>query len=75
MYLDSTALLLLPALLLALFSQVRIKAVYHKYSRVPVASRVTVAEAAQRMLRDSGNDAVSIQLVHGQLVDHYYPRN
>ena len=75
MYLDSTALLLLPALLLALFAQGRIKAVYHKYSRVPVASRVTGAEAAQRMLRDSGNDAVSIQLVHGQLVDHYDPRN
>lgn len=75
MYLDSTALLLIPALLLALIAQGRIKAAYSKYGKVPVASRVTGAEAAKRMLRDQGNDAVRIQPVRGQLTDHYDPRN
>jgi len=75
MYLDSTMLLLIPALLLALFAQGRVKAVYAKYAKVPIATRVTGAEAAQRMLRDKGNDAVIVRPVQGRLTDHYDPRN
>jgi len=75
MYLDSTMLLLIPALLLALFAQGRVKAVYAKYAKVPIATRVTGAEAAQRMLRDKGNDAVTVRPVQGRLTDHYDPRN
>lgn len=75
MYLDSTMLLLIPALLLALFAQGRVKAVYAKYAKVPVASRVTGAMAAERMLREHGNEAVKVQPVSGQLTDHYDPRS
>ena len=75
MYLDSTMQLLIPALLLALFAQGRVKAVYAKYAKVPVASRVTGAMAAERMLREHGNEAVKVQPVSGQLTDHYDPRS
>ncbi len=75
MYLDSTMLLLIPALLLALFAQGRVKSVYAKYAKVPVASRVTGAMAAERMLREHGNEAVKVQPVSGQLTDHYDPRS
>jgi len=75
MYLDSTMLLLIPGLLLALFAQSRVKATYAKYARVPIASRLTGAEAARRILRDSGNDVVQIQPVQGQLTDHYDPKS
>lgn len=75
MYLDSTMLLLIPGLLLALFAQSRVKATYAKYAKVPIASRLTGAEAARRILRDSGNDVVQIQPVQGQLTDHYDPKS
>ncbi len=75
MYLDSTMLLLIPALLLALFAQGRVKSVYAKYAKVPVASRVTGAMAAERMLREHGNEEVKVQPVSGQLTDHYDPRS
>ena len=75
MYLDSTMLLLIPGLLLALFAQSRVKATYAKYARVPIASRLTGAETARRILRDSGNDVVQIQPVQGQLTDHYDPKS
>lgn len=74
MYFDSTMLLLIPGLLLALFAQGRVKATYAKYARVPISTRMTGAEAAQRMLQDSGNDAVRVQPVQGQLTDHYDPK-
>lgn len=74
MYFDSTMLLLIPGLLLALFAQARVKGTYAKYSRVPISTRLTGAEAARRILRDSGNDRVSVQEVPGTLTDHYDPK-
>ena len=74
MVFDSTMLLLIPGLLLALFAQARVKNTYAKYSRVPVSSRLTGAEAAQRILKDSGNDRVSVRPVQGTLTDHYDPK-
>ena len=58
-----------------LFAQCRVKATYAKYARVPIDSRLTGAEAARRILRDSGNDVVQIQPVQGQLTDHYDPKS
>lgn len=74
MYFDSTMLLLIPALLLALWAQSRVKSVYAKYARVPIQSRVTGAEAAQRILAQNGNDRVTVTGVQGQLTDHYDPK-
>ena len=73
-YLDSTMLLLIPALLLALFAQGRVKAVYAKYDKVPIQSRVQASEAVTRMLRDSGNERVTLAMVRGELTDHFDPR-
>ena len=42
---------------------------------MPIDSRLTGAEAARRILRDSGNDVVQIQPVQGQLTDHYDPKS
>ena len=73
-YLDSTMLLLIPALLLALFAQGRVKAVYAKYDKVPLQSRIPASEAAARMLRDSGNERVKLAMVRGELTDHFDPK-
>jgi Zn-dependent membrane protease YugP len=71
---DSTILIVIPALLLALFAQGRVKSAYAKYSKMRTASGIPAADAAMRMLRDQGNDAVSLEKVQGQLTDHYNPK-
>lgn len=74
MYLDPTYLLLIPGLLLAFYAQWRVKSAYAKYSKVPLSSRVSGAEAAERILRQNGNDVVQIAQVAGQLTDNYNPK-
>ena len=74
MYLDPTFLLLIPGLLLAFYAQWKVKSAYAKYSKVPLSSRVSGAEAAERILRQNGNDAVQIAQVAGQLTDNYNPK-
>lgn len=74
MYLDPTMILVIPALLLALYAQSRVKSAYAKYDKVPTQKGIPASDAALRMLRDQGNDAVSLEMVSGQLSDHYDPR-
>jgi len=74
MYFDSTMLLVIPALLLALFAQARVKSAYAKYSKIGTRAGIPAAAAADRMLRDQGNDAVTLQRVPGTLTDHYDPK-
>lgn len=75
MFLDSTFLLLIPPLLLALYAQSKVRSTYAKYSRVFAASRVSGAEAANQILQTSGSGAVRVEKTPGQLTDHYDPRN
>jgi len=65
-----------PAMLLALWAQMRVKSAYAKASRIPVRSGLTGADAARAILRHHGlENAVSIEMVPGRLSDHYDPRN
>ena len=75
MFYDSTMLLLIPALLLAFFAQARVKSAYAKWAKVRTRSGIPASDAAMRMLRGSGNDAVSLAMVQGTLTDHYDPRS
>ncbi|HEV2359294.1 MAG TPA: zinc metallopeptidase [bacterium] len=71
---DPTYIIVLPAILLALYAQLRVKATYGKYSQVPVASGLTGAEAAAEILRRNGLSGVRIERIDGTLTDHYDPR-
>lgn len=75
MYFDSTYLLLIPGILLALWAQAKVKSAYATYSQVPSGYRGTAAQAAARILADSGNTQVSVQPTGGMLTDHYDPRS
>lgn len=67
-------LVLLPTLLLGLYAQFKVKHAYNKYSKVPVRSGLTGAEAAYEMLRAAGlEQKVGIERVEGFLSDHYDP--
>lgn len=75
MMMDPTMLLLIPALLLAAFAQIKVKSSFAKYSEV-YASRGVTADSVSRMLLDSfGLQRVKVERVSGSLTDHYDPRS
>ena len=63
----------LPALILGLWAQTKIKSSFAKYSRVRTTTGLTGAEVARRMLDQNGLSTVKIEQVAGNLSDHYDP--
>lgn len=75
MYFDPLWLLFaIPGLLLGLYAQIKLSAIYSKYMRVPVESGLSGAEAARRILDHAGLTDVTIEEVPGRLTDHYDPK-
>jgi Zn-dependent membrane protease YugP len=74
MFYDSTMLLLLPALLLALLAQSWMKSAYNKYSKIRTQAGIPASQAVQKILYDNGNYEVSVIPTQGTLTDHYDPR-
>ena len=73
-YFDPTMLLILPALLLAIWAQFRVQSTFRKYSDAPSAQGWTAAEMAADLLARNGLGNVRIERVRGSLTDHYDPR-
>jgi uncharacterized protein len=68
-------LFMAPAMILMMIVQWYVNSAYNKWSRVPSRSRVTGAEAAQRLASRGGLYDVKIEGVQGHLSDHYDPRS
>lgn len=66
-------LFLLPAMLLMMWAQFRVKGTYDKYAQVASSMGLTGAQVAEKILREMGVDNVSIEPVGGALTDHYDP--
>src|SRR5579862_6139298 len=64
----------IPGLLLGLYAQFKLSAIYNKYMQVGAESGLSGAEAARRILDNSGLDDVPIAEVPGRLTDHYDPQ-
>jgi len=65
----------LPALLLAMWAQMRVRNAYSKYLRVPNQRGVTGLQAAEQLVRSQGLNNVRIEGTRGDLTDHYDPRS
>src|SRR4051794_22789614 len=65
--------LAIPGLLLGIYAQIRLSAAYGKFSKVPVESGLSGAEAAREILDRAGLESVPIEEVGGHLTDHYDP--
>ena len=63
-----------PAILLAIWAQIRVKSAFAEYSKVPTQSGMTGADAAHAVLRNADIHDVSVEPVQGFLSDHYDPR-
>jgi Zn-dependent membrane protease YugP len=73
-YFDPRYLIIaLPALLLALYAQARVRSAYNRYSQKPNRRGLSGYEAARILLRSAGLDGVRVEEVSGQLSDHYDP--
>jgi len=71
---DPTMILLIPALILGIWAQARVRGAFAKYSKVRAASGMTGAQAARYLLDRAGLDNIAIEPVAGNLTDHYDPR-
>jgi len=74
LFYDSTMILLIPALLLALLAQAGMKNAYSKYSKIRTKAGIPASEAALKILYDNGNNEVSVARGQGTLTDHFDPR-
>ena len=73
-YFDPTMLIVLPALILALWAQINVKSTYSKYSKVNIRGGMTGFDVARHILDSNGLYNVGIEKISGELTDHYDPR-
>ncbi len=71
---DPTFLLLIPAVILAMYAQSKVQSTFRKYLRVPSTSGMTGAQVARMLLDKHGLHDVPVQQIGGTLSDHYDPR-
>ncbi|MBI5701101.1 zinc metallopeptidase [Candidatus Saganbacteria bacterium] len=74
-YSDPTFILLIPAMLLAVYAQFKVKSTFSKYSEVKAASGNTAAQVSRSLLDAAGLRSIPVQQVEGELTDHYDPRD
>ena len=67
-------ILVIPAMILAVWAQYKVKSTYNKFSNVENSRRITGAYAAQAILTYYGISDVRIEQTSGKLTDHYDPR-
>lgn len=72
---DPTFFLLIPALILAFYAQMRVKSAFREQSQVRNAYGLTGYQAALELLRLNGISDVEVEEVKGSLSDHYDPRS
>jgi Zn-dependent membrane protease YugP len=67
-------ILLVPALLLAGFAQLKVKSSFARYNSVYASKGVNAAKVSRALLDGFGLQNVSVERVPGELTDHYDPR-
>ena len=75
MYLDSTIIILIPAIIFSMIASAGVKNTFAKFSYIRNSRNMTGAEAAQRMLRANGLTDVGINHIPGNLTDNFDPRS
>jgi Zn-dependent membrane protease YugP len=74
MFIDHYYLVLVvPAIILSLWAQFKVKSTFAKYSKIPSSRKITGQEAAGLLLKNNRINNVSIEGVGGSLTDHYDP--
>lgn len=74
-YFDWTIIIVIPAMIFALFAQNRVKSTYDKYSKIGNRRGYTAREVARRILDENGLNDVQIEHISGNLTDHFDPKS
>lgn len=70
----SYLLILVPAMILSMIAQIRVKTTFNRYSKVLNMQGLTGAAAAQRVLQYGGALMTKIEMTGGYLTDHFDPK-
>ena len=73
-FFDPTWIMLLPALLLAVWAQANVNSTFKKYSQVYNRFGMTGADAARKILDMNGLYSVKVEHISGNLTDHFDPK-
>jgi Zn-dependent membrane protease YugP len=74
MYFDFTyVIFVVPALILSLWAQFKVKSTFAKYSQIMCSKNITGAGAAKLLMDANSISNVSIEGIAGSLTDHYDP--
>ena len=68
-------ILVIPALLLSMWAQMKVKGSFAKFSKVQTLHGATGAQAARAILDGNGLQKVRIEHIAGELTDHFDPRD
>ena len=74
-YFDPTYVLLIPALIFAVYAQQKVSSTFQRYVREYASIGLTGAQVARRILDSNGLSDVPVELTSGNLTDHYDPRS
>src|SRR5690606_4011956 len=73
-YFDPTYILLIPAIILAVYAQIKVQSTFDRYSRVRAGSGVTGAQVARHLLDKNNLTDVVVEITPERFSDHYDPR-
>jgi Zn-dependent membrane protease YugP len=68
-------ILLVPALVLGIYAQAKVRSTFKRYSQIPSARGLTGAQGARQLLDSAGLGDVGIEVQGSRLSDHYDPRS
>lgn len=71
---DPTMIILIPAIILAGYAQMKVKSTFNKYLEVRAKIGKTGAQVARELLDQNGLSHINVARADGKLSDHYDPR-
>ncbi len=74
-YYDHTFLILIPALILALYAQIKVSSTFEKYAKIGSSSGMNGGLLARNLLDRNGLGDIQVRPASGRLTDNYDPRN
>ena len=74
-YWDPTYVIMIPAIIFALYAQHKIKATFQQFSTVRNSRGYTAADVARQILDENGLFQVRIERIQGNLTDHFDPKD
>lgn len=70
---DPTIIIIIPAFVLAIYAQYKVKGTFSKYNKIYSNSGLTGSEVVRKLLYEQGITDVAVQQIDGKLTDHYDP--